>query len=170
VVRARTGDLDAFEAIVRARTDAVYRLSLAILGNEADARDATQETLVAAWRQLPRLREPERFEAWLQRIAVNTARMTLRSRSRRRVREITSGGDVRTPPAVPGPDADARVLGLALERLGFDPRAVLGLHPVEGRPVAEIADLLGIPVGTVKSRLFHARQALDRAIVAAEHE
>ena len=68
--------------------DAVYRLSFAILGDEADARDAAQETFVAAWRQLPRLRDADRFDAWLQRVAVNAARMTLRSRGRRRVREI----------------------------------------------------------------------------------
>ena len=71
--RARNGDLDAFESIVRARMDAVYRLTSAILGNEADARDAAQETFVAAWRQLRALREPEKFEAWLQRVAVNAA-------------------------------------------------------------------------------------------------
>src|SRR3954447_11458790 len=83
--RARNGDLDAFESIVRARMDAVYRLTSAILGNEADARDAAQETFVAAWRQLARLRDPERLDAWLQRVAVNASRMTLRSRNRRRV-------------------------------------------------------------------------------------
>ena len=88
--RARNGDLDAFESIVRARMDAVYRLTSAILGDEADARDAAQETFVAAWRELPRLREPDKFEAWLQRVAVNASRMTLRARGRRRVREIPS--------------------------------------------------------------------------------
>src|SRR5258705_8647803 len=86
--RARNGDLDAFEWIVRARMDAVYRLTSAVLGNEADARDAAQETFLAVWRHLPRLREPEKFEAWLQRVAVNASRMTIRSRSRRRIREI----------------------------------------------------------------------------------
>ena len=88
--RARNGDLDAFESIVRARMDAVYRLTSAILGDEADARDAAQETFVATWRELPRLREPDKFEAWLQRVAVNVSRMTLRARGRRRVREIPS--------------------------------------------------------------------------------
>ena len=71
--RARNGDLDAFETIVRARMDAVYRLTSAILGDEADARDAAQETFVAAWRQLARLRETDKFEAWLQRVAVKSS-------------------------------------------------------------------------------------------------
>ena len=90
--RARHGDLDAFEELMHARIDAIYRLSYAIVGDEADARDATQETFIAAWRRFRELRDPERLDAWLQRIAVNTARMTLRARGRRRVRE-TTGGD-----------------------------------------------------------------------------
>ena len=168
VARARTGDLDAFESIVRARTDAVYRLSLAILGNEADARDATQETFIAAWRQLPRLREPERFEAWLQRIAVNAARMTLRSRGRRRVREIPAAGVVAAAVAIPGPDADAGVLDRAMARLPVDQRTLLVLHHLEGRTTGEIADILDVPPGTVRSRLFTARRALDAAIAREE--
>ena len=63
--------------------DAVYRLTFAILGNEADAADAAQETFVAAWRQIRRLRQPDRFDSWLQRVAVNAARMTHRARRRR---------------------------------------------------------------------------------------
>ena len=96
VDRARNGDLDAFESIVRGRMDAVYRLTSAILGDEADARDAAQETFVAAWRELPRLRESDKFEAWLQRVAVNASRMTLRARGRRRVRETVMGADAVT--------------------------------------------------------------------------
>jgi len=169
VAKARSGELDAFESIVRARTEAVYRLTFAILGNEADARDATQETFVAAWRHLPRLREPERFEAWLQRIAVNAARMTLRARGRRRVREIPASAVVlATQPSQPGPDGDAWVLDRAMRRLPFDQRAILALHYLEGRSVAELGDVLRIPTGTVKSRLFTARRALDAAIAEEE--
>lgn len=85
---ARSGDAAAFESLVRSRMDAVYRLGLAILGDEADAADAVQMTFVAAWQQLPRLRDPDRFDAWLQRVAVNSCRMALRARGRRRIREI----------------------------------------------------------------------------------
>lgn len=163
--RARTGDLDAFETIVRARMDAVYRLTSAILGNEADARDAAQETFVAAWRQLPRLREPERFEAWLQRVAVNASRMTLRARGRRRIREIPSSVLATMPDSVaPGPTSDAAVLDAALATLPVEQRAILVFHHLEGRPLAELAAILDVPLGTAKSRLFAARRALAKAL------
>lgn len=167
VDRARLGDLDAFESIVRARMEAVYRLSLAILGNEADARDAAQETFVAAWRRLPSLRDAERFEPWLQRIAVNAARMTLRSRRRRLVREIPSVDVAAHFASAPVSDGDR--LAVALRRLTPDQRTLLALHHHEGRGVAEIGEILSIPVGTVKSRLFAARRALD-AVLCAEDE
>ena len=167
--RARNGDLDAFETIVRARMDAVYRLTNAILGDEADARDAAQETFVLAWRELPRLREPDKFEAWLQRVAVNAARMTLRARGRRRVREIPSSQvDALAGRAATDDDAgaDAARLGAALVGLPVDQRAILVLHHLEGRPLAELATILEIPVGTAKSRLFAARRALEAALLA----
>ena len=169
--RARNGDLDAFETIVRARMDAVYRLTSAILGDEADARDAAQETFVLAWRELPRLREAHKFEAWLQRVAVNAARMTLRARGRRRVREIRSSqvdalsGRVA---ADGGAVADAARLDAALVMLPVNQRAILVLHHLDGRPLAELATILEIPIGTAKSRLFAARRALEAALRADE--
>ena len=96
VERARAGDADAFDQLVRGRIDAVYRVALAILGNGADARDATQDAFVSAWRNLPRLRDLERFDAWLHRITVNAAKMVLRRR--RGVREIRLI-DAAEPPA-----------------------------------------------------------------------
>jgi RNA polymerase sigma-70 factor (ECF subfamily) len=168
--RARNGDLDAFETIVRARMDAVYRLTSAILGDEADARDAAQETFVLAWRELSRLREPEKFEAWLQRVAVNAARMTLRARGRRRVREIPSSQVVATQASRVatdgGPEADAARLDDALRLLPIDQRAILVLHHLDGRPLAEVATILDIPIGTAKSRLFAARRALETTLRA----
>jgi RNA polymerase sigma-70 factor (ECF subfamily) len=167
--RARNGDLDAFEELMHARIDAMYRLSYAIVGDEADARDATQETFIAAWRRIRELRDPDRFDAWLQRIAVNSARMTLRARGRRRVREIPAG-DVATLATASDralrvrPDAD--LLGAALDRLPADQRAILALHHLEGHGIAELAEILAIPVGTVKSRLHTARRALQDALVA----
>jgi RNA polymerase sigma-70 factor (ECF subfamily) len=167
--RARNGDLDAFESIVRARMDAVYRLASAILGNEADARDAAQETFVAAWRQLPRLRESERFEAWLGRVAVNAARQVHRARSRRRVREIPSSTVIALADRAAGsPRDDAAILHAAMATLPIDQRSILVLPHLEGRPLAEMAAILEIPEGTAKSRLFAARRALASAIAADE--
>lgn len=147
--------------------DAVYRLSFAILGDEADARDAAQDTFVTAWRQVGKLRDPERFDAWLQRVAINAARMTRRARRRRGVREIPSSrvAGVDGLPATAGPaDVDAATLDLAMRRLPVEQRSILVLHHLEGHPVAELAEILEIPVGTVKSRLHTARQALQAAI------
>jgi len=146
----------------------VFRLTMAILGNEADARDAAQDTFITAWRQVRTVRDPDKFDAWLQRVAVNAARMAHRSKRRRGVREITQSrpgtGGLRTRTAPAGDDVG--VLDAALRRLDADQRAILVLHHLEGRSVAELAEALGIPAGTVKSRLHTARIALQAAIDA----
>lgn len=168
--RARHGDLGAFEELMHARIDAIYRLSYAIVGDEADARDATQETFIAAWRRIRELRDAERFEAWLQRIAVNSARMTLRARGRRRIREIPSGDVAALATAADGAVASVRsdgdLLGAALDTLPTEQRTILVLHHLEGHGVAELAEILAVPVGTVKSRLHTARRALQGALAA----
>src|SRR5687767_5958997 len=136
--------------------DAVYRLSFAILADEADARDAAQDTFVTAWRQIGKLRDPDRFDAWLQRVAVNAARMTHRARRRRGVREIPASriGGVEDLPATASPEeTDARTLEAALGRLSIDHRSILALHHLDGRSLAELAEILEIPSGTVKSLL-----------------
>ena len=149
--------------------DGVYRLSIAILGDEADARDAAQDTFLTAWRQIRAVRDPDKFDAWLQRVAVNAARMTHRSRRRRGVREIPQSrlGAVSTDSSPLAPtDSDAGVLDAALRTLDVDQRSILVLHHLEGRPIVELAAILDIPTGTVKSRLHAARRALQAAIDA----
>jgi RNA polymerase sigma-70 factor (ECF subfamily) len=172
VASARAGDPDAFAAIVRDRLDEVYRMSLAILGSDADARDATQETFVAAWRQLPRLRDLDRFDAWLGRIAVNAARQVARSRRRRGVREIAvaAAGELVFARATTEGLGDGARLANALGRLSIDQRSLLVLHHLEGRSIEEIGRVLEVPSGTVKSRLFAARRALDRALADGDAE
>src|SRR5262245_16719668 len=97
VERAAGGDTQAFESLIATRVDRVFRIARAMLGNDADAHDASQEALVSAWRELPRLRDPGLFDVWLRRIVVNACRGKLRGR--RRVREITLDPaiDVRAP-------------------------------------------------------------------------
>ncbi|HKB28946.1 MAG TPA: RNA polymerase sigma factor [Candidatus Limnocylindrales bacterium] len=170
VERARRGDLEAFESIVRDRMNAVYRLTLAIVGNEADAADATQDAFVAAWRQVRSLRDASRVDAWLGRIAINAARMVVRGRRRRSVREIRGVDAAVVDPAstgFPPADRDGRALAAALERLDPDRRVILALRHLEGRGIPEIAAILGIPEGTAKSRLFSARKALLAALDSA---
>ena len=153
--------------------DGVYRVTRAILGDEADARDAAQDTFVTAWRQIRSVGDTERFDAWLQRVAVNSARMTHRARRRRGVREIPQsrlGAAHATPVLDDRAGADARVLDSALRTLDIDQRSILVLHHLEGLSVAEIAAMLGIPVGTAKSRLHAARKALQGAIDAASND
>ena len=165
VEAARSGDRRAFDALVRSEVDGVYRLALAITGSEADAADATQDAFVAAWRAMPELRDVDRFDAWLGRIAVNAARMQLRGRRRRHVREtVVEDIDAATHATRPAPLDDAMALAAAIRRLGEPQRTLLGLRHVQGRSIDEIATILAIPGGTVKSRLHTARQALEAAL------
>ena len=163
-------DRDAFDALVRARVDAVYRTSLAILGDSADAADATQETFVSAWCHYADLRDADLFDAWLGRINLNACRAQLRRRGRTRVREIRllDPLDDREPPsperALDDRTADADAFDRAFARLSIDDRAVLVLHHLQERPISEIAAVLAAPEGTIKSRLHRARAALESAL------
>jgi RNA polymerase sigma-70 factor (ECF subfamily) len=169
VESARRGDRVAFDALVRQKVDAVYRTALAILGREADAEDAAQEAFVAAWRALPTLRVPDRFDAWLGRITLNACRMALRRR--RAIREIGIEAVARQQPdrSARGRDpgdtsVDVESFDRAFERLSIDERAILVLHHRDGMGLPEVALRLGVPVGTVKSRLHRARRALERSL------
>lgn len=156
---AQRGSTDAFDRLAAARIDRAYRLAVAILRSEDDARDAVQDAFIAAWRQIRSLRDPARFDAWLDRIVVNACRMVMRRRRTARVRELNIG-----PPPQDDAVADAEIVRAALKRLTVDERAVLVLHHVEDRSIEEIAAILDKPAGTVKWRLHAARTALRRAI------
>ena len=166
--RAQTGDVEAFTAVVAGRFEPMQRTAMAILGHEADARDAVADALAAIWRELPRLRDPLAFEAWSTRILVHACRRRLRGRGRTRVREVAmetvEGARSLTSPAPGESVADRLALERAFERLDADARAILVLHHLEGRGLDEVAAVLGIPVGTAKSRLFAARRALERGL------
>jgi RNA polymerase sigma-70 factor (ECF subfamily) len=176
VRRARDGDAAAFEGLVSTRIDRCYRLAWSILANEADAADATQDALVSAWRQLPRLRDPAVFDGWLNRIVANSALMARRHRVRLREVSVRPAFPDNAEPFEPPYDplartavdnvSDADAIGRAFDRLRPQDRMILVLHHVEERPVAEIALSLGIPLGTAKWRLHAARAALEKAMEA----
>lgn len=150
------------------RLDRAYRTALAILGTDWDARDACQEAFVSAWRELPRLRDVTRFDAWLDRIVVNQCRTLLRGR-KARVREISIDASQHASVELSAPSAidalaDVDQVRRAFTRLPADQRFVLALHHGEGRSVAEIATLIGVPAGTVMWRLYRARRSLEKAL------
>jgi RNA polymerase sigma-70 factor (ECF subfamily) len=179
VERAQEGDEAAFTLLVSQRQDQLIRLAWSILRNEADAVDAAQETCIAAWRELPRLRAPERFDAWLTRSLVNRCRDMLRRRRRTTIREIRipdgsltldpSGGSLGSSAGGIG-DAwvDADAIRRAFDRLKPDDRTYLALHYAEDRSIAEISAIVGAPEGTVKWRLSKARRALEGLLARQE--
>lgn len=169
VVRAREGDHDAFAVLARlfvARLDAAARL---ILRDPDLARDAVQEGFIGAWRNLPTLRDPDRFEAWLRRLVVRSCVDALRRRGRRLIEVELSPVD---GPAIADPAAsiaDRELLDGALARLRPEWRAVIVLHYYLGMPLPEVAAILGIPTGTAKSRHHRSLDEL-RTWIAADLE
>jgi RNA polymerase sigma-70 factor (ECF subfamily) len=170
VERARNGDVEAFDALIAGRVEAMVRSAMAIIGDPDEAREATQESLLAIWKELPNLRMDDRFDAWAGRILVNRCRLTLKRRGRRARREVPiegSRGPASASVAASDEDFERREqLERAFDRLDADDRVLLVLHHLEGLPVTQIAARLEIPDGTVKSRLFTARRALERALEA----
>jgi RNA polymerase sigma-70 factor, ECF subfamily len=170
--RAADGEAPAFDALIRPRLDRLFRMAVAITRNEVDARDAVQEACVLAWRELPRLRDRDRFDAWLSQILVNACRGSLRKQRRVRVREIEivadrdadKGDPAWATPAPSESFGEVEAIRAAFETLDPSTRALLVLHYVEERPLAEIGRIVRAPVGTIKWRLSNARKALDRAL------
>jgi RNA polymerase sigma-70 factor (ECF subfamily) len=168
VERAGRGDHDAFAVLLHAsigRLEAVARL---VLRDEDLARDAVQDAFIRAWRDLPGLREPDRFDAWMHRLTVNACRDVARRRRRRPI-------EVELTPIAPAfaPDdsivvAQRDELERGFLQLSTDHRAVLVLHYYVGMSMPALATTLGIPLGTAQSRLGRALIALRTAIGSAE--
>jgi RNA polymerase sigma-70 factor (ECF subfamily) len=162
--RAQHREREAFEMLVEQHMAAVYPLAAAIVG-PSDAPDVAQETFVAAWQQLPRLRDPDAFPAWLRRICVNRSKNWLRDANRRPAGTSLEGAQwAAEATADLAEDVEARaILELAFNSLNADQRVVLALHYSLGLSIADVAGLLGVPAGTVKSRLSAGLTALRRA-------
>jgi RNA polymerase sigma-70 factor (ECF subfamily) len=154
----------AFAALTDRHLDAAYRLAGIILGDRVEAEDATHDALVTAWKQYGSLRDPGRFEPWFQRILVNTCRDRLRRARRRSIVQIDPAREYGQAVDALGPVDDRLVLDRAFERLSGDHRAVVALRYYLDLGVDDIADRLGVPVGTVKSRLHFATKRLYAAI------
>lgn len=166
VERARDGDDVAFTELVDLDGDRCYAIAYRILRDGERAQDAVQQAFLLAWRELPRLRDPERFGPWLNRLLVNACHEELRRHRRwtTRIRALPVDGPEQPDPTVSVADRDA--LERAFARLTPEQRSVVVLHHHTGLPLAEIAGIVGVPVGTVKSRLHYATRTLRAAIVA----
>ena len=165
VEAAGRGDHEAFEVLATSAADRLYAVARLILQSSDLAEDAVQEALVRAWQQLPSLRDPDRFDAWLYRLVVNACADQGRQLRRwsKQVRPIqlepSIGDDT-------GSVADREQLERGFGRLKPEQRAVVVLHYYSGFSASEIAHMLGIPEGTARSRLYYATEAMRAALEA----
>jgi RNA polymerase sigma-70 factor, ECF subfamily len=166
VIRAQHGDEEAFASLAVAAGDRLHAVAHRILRDIDLAEDATQQALLTVWRDLPQLRDPARFDAWSYRLLVRAcyaeARRTRRWAPNLRVlsADEPSGADDS------GSVADRDQLERGFRRLSIDHRAVVVLHHYLDMPLDEVAETLGVPVGTVRSRLHHAMRGLRAALEA----
>ena len=164
--RAQRGDEEAFASLAVATGDRLHAVAFRILRDTDLAEDATQQALLTIWRDLPQLRDPARFDAWSYRLLVRACYAEGR-RTRRlapNVRLLTVG-----EPAVGeglSSVVDRDQLERGFRRLSIDHRAVVVLHHYLDLPLDEVADVLGVPVGTVRSRLHHAMRGMRAALEA----
>ena len=166
VDRARQGDEEAFGALVRAVGDRCMYIAHRILRDADLAQDAVQVALVQVWRELPTLRDPDKFEGWLHRILVHACYAEIRRRHHFAASVVLLETDEPT-----GRDEylvvnDRDALDRAFRRLPPEQRVVLVFHHALGLTLDEVAEHLEIPVGTVKSRLFYATSAIRAALAA----
>jgi RNA polymerase sigma-70 factor (ECF subfamily) len=169
IARAKAGDHDAFTALVESSIGGLYRTARLILRADDLAQDAVQDALIRAWTGIRALRDPDRFEAWLRRLLVRACYTAAKRERARRHVEIRSLGQALTI----DPDGHRALavrdeLERAFRRLPPDQRAVLVVRFYLDLPDAEAADVLGIPIGTMKSRLNRARSAMRAALDAEE--
>jgi RNA polymerase sigma-70 factor (ECF subfamily) len=165
VERARSGDHDAFEVLAAGIVDHLYSVARLVLRDVDRAEDAAQEALVRCWRDLPSLREADRFDAWLGRILMHAINDEFRRGSRFRASITVLSLEPVTPDAAAG-TAARELIERGFARLSIEHRSVVVLRLHLGLSIEETASTLGIPVGTAKSRLHYATEALRRALEA----
>jgi len=166
VARAQGGDREAFSTLASSSYSRLHRVAQNILGDLDLAEDATQQAVVSMWRNLPQLREPERFEAWSCRILVNACYSEAR-KARRWLPGLESDRDADTVAASALSGVIYRdQLDRGFRRLPMEQRAVVVLHHYLDLPLEKVAEVLGIPTGTAHSRLHRAMAALRAALEA----
>jgi RNA polymerase sigma-70 factor (ECF subfamily) len=166
VERARSGDHAAFAVLAGAATSRLDGAAWLILRDQEQAKDAVQNALVRAWRNLPTLRDPDRFDAWLNRLLVRACIDEARRLRRHRLTVELTEIDLAAPDRVESSIADRDQLERGFLRLDPEMRAVIVLHHYLDLPLPAVATTLGIPVGTAKSRLHRALHLLRAALDA----
>lgn len=172
VEQAQRGDKDAYDAIARAVAPGLYRVAQRIVRDLDAAQDAVQQALVAIWRELPRLRDPRKFDGWAYQLVVRCCLMELRSRRRRFAVVPATGAEVLDGRHEPSTSDESRQLAdrdeleRAFRALTEEQRAIVVLRHYLGLSVAEAAEVLDVPVGTAASRLHYATRALRAALEA----
>ena len=166
VDQAKRGDQEAFDALARMVGDRCMAIAYRILRDADRADDAVQAALIMAWRELRTLRDSDRFEPWLHRILTNECYAEARRRRRwsTQIRLLPMPGQRESGEISAINDRDQ--LDRAFRRLTIEQRSVIVFHHYVGLPLTEVADRLGIPVGTAKSRLHHATNALRASLEA----
>ena len=168
VEAARNGDEEAFGTLMRMSADRLMTVAYRILRDVTLAEDAVQGAIITAWHELPALRDPDRFAGWMYRILVHACYRESRQTRRWRANvQVLSPDDTHETDAMRAID-DRDQLDRAFRRLPPEQRAVFVLHHHLGMRQVEIAESLGIPIGTVKSRLHYASVALRAAVEADE--
>lgn len=166
VERARGGDREAFDALARMVGDRCMAIAFRILRDADRADDAVQAALISAWRQLRSLRDPDAFEPWLHRILTHECYAEARRRTRMRaeIRLLPMNAQAESADILSVQHRDQ--LERAFRRLTLEQRAVLVFHHYVGLTLPDVAQRLGIPLGTAKSRLHHATAALRASLEA----
>lgn len=166
VDQARKGDRDAFASLVHQVSDSLFAVAFRVLRDTGLAEDALQNALVSAWRELPQLRDSQRFDAWIHRILIHACYAESR---RGRLRAASIGVLDISRASTPDSSrelADRDEIERAFRHVPLDQRAVFVLHHYVGLPLVEVAETLGIPAGTARSRLHYATRSLRSAMLA----
>lgn len=181
VARVQSGDTTAFDQLVERYKGRLYATIYHMTSNHEDAADLLQETLIRAFRAMPRFRRDARFSTWAHRIALNVTINYLRQHKKRislsldqlemDPKELDSVSDLFSSEALmPGDDHESRLAALqkilneAIQSLSENHRAVVVMHNVQGMTHGQIAEIIGVPEGTVKTRLFHAHRLLRKKL------